>query len=285
MSDMSSEPQHARTARSRDTAVIAAWAVLVIAALTSGSYNMVHAFEHSHGAPELPFLYGAVPPVLAALLAHVAAAYRSSRWIKAAVIAVTLASMSLSITSVAQVAAPMGGKVMSIVFGLAVDAAAMTALVLILDNHRRRAVAASALDEALAEARQARAEAQESAHGAAAMEAEVASALAAAERAEAEAEVLRTSARNSAVTSARKPGRKSGGTSARKPAPASAPEASGPDDLSTEVQALDILARDPGITGSELGRRLGKTPRHGRDLIKRLGPAVTAPDDSREGAL
>jgi hypothetical protein len=48
------------------------------------------------------------------------------------------------------------------------------------------------------------------------------------------------------------------------------------DDLSTEAQALAIRAAEPGISGSELGRRLGKSHRYGRDLIKKLDSAEEA---------
>ena len=38
----------------------------------------------------------------------------------------------------------------------------------------------------------------------------------------------------------------------------------------TRSLAIDIIAADPGINGSELGRRLGVTERYGRDLLKKL---------------
>ena len=65
-------------------------------------------------------------------------------------------------------------------------------------------------------------------------------------------------------------------SSAPAPALSSAPEPDGADDLSTEAQALAIRAAEPAISGSELGRRLGKSDRYGRDLIKKLDSTETA---------
>ena len=265
---MPTEGQHALP-RHRDTAITAAWAVLIIAAVTSGTYNMVHAFEHSAGAPGiLPFLYGAVPPVLAALLAHVAAAHRSSRWIKAAVIVVTVVSMSLSISAVASVAAPMGGRVMSVVFGLAVDAAAMTALVLILDNHRRRAVEGSALDEATAAAREAGARAITAEASAAAGRAEADRIAAELERVRAELEAVR----NRAPGRSRR--RNSTGGTAR---PGTARNKAGTDDANVEAAALAELAADSDITGAELARRLDVSDSYGRRLKRDLAKTAPSP--------
>jgi Tfp pilus assembly protein PilX len=48
--------------------------------------------------------------------------------------------------------------------------------------------------------------------------------------------------------------------------------------LGTEAAALAILAEEPGISGSELGRRLGTTPGYGRTLMRRLAPASAGGD-------
>lgn len=59
---------------------------------------------------------------------------------------------------------------------------------------------------------------------------------------------------------------------------ARAPGTSGPDtdDLTAEMRALSIIVSEPGISGSELGRRLGKTPRYGRQLLAKLAPVAMA---------
>jgi predicted GIY-YIG superfamily endonuclease len=49
----------------------------------------------------------------------------------------------------------------------------------------------------------------------------------------------------------------------------------------TLAQARAIVASEPGIAGSELGRRLGKTDGYGRQLLRRL--AATDPDGPAPG--
>lgn len=48
--------------------------------------------------------------------------------------------------------------------------------------------------------------------------------------------------------------------------------------LGTEAAALSIIAEEPNITGSELGRRLGTTPGYGRTLMRKLAPAGAGGD-------
>lgn len=76
--------------------------------------------------------------------------------------------------------------------------------------------------------------------------------------------------RKLARTSGQKPTRKS----PPKKAPASTPETQVPDDVDTQAEALRILADEPGISGSELGRRLGKSERYGCMLKKSLAPSA-----------
>lgn len=54
----------------------------------------------------------------------------------------------------------------------------------------------------------------------------------------------------------------------------STPETQVPEDLDTQAAALEILAREPQISGSELGRRLGRTERYGCMLKKSLAASV-----------
>lgn len=103
-------------------------------------------------------------------------------------------------------------------------------------------------------------------------------------RAELEQFRMRSSARNSRRSSGRNSRRTSAPEAARTSAPgtddSSAPEVVGSDDLSTEAQALAIISAEPGISGSQLGLRLGKTDRYGRDLMKRLAPSAAGPEGS-----
>jgi hypothetical protein len=66
--------------------------------------------------------------------------------------------------------------------------------------------------------------------------------------------------------------------SPRKTAAGSPPETEVPDDVGTQVEALRILAEEPGISGSKLGLRLGKTERYGQILKKQLAGSVAGPD-------
>ena len=97
--------------------------------------------------------------------------------------------------------------------------------------------------------------------------------------AEAKAEVL---ARKLAAASGRNKTRKRAGTSGQKNAPetgaGSPPEVEVPEDVDTQAAALEILAKNPDISGSELGRRLGKTERYGCMLKKQLAGSVAGPD-------
>ncbi len=246
-------------------ATAAAWAVLVGMGGTSVTYNIFHAVNHGRMNLGLALLYGIAPVFAAMCLSHIVAEHASGNAMKLAAFAVMAGAMTLSMGAIASVVAPAAGPWMRWLFGAVLDAAALVALRVILEGRSRKASAASAMEAAHAIAR-------EAAGKVAGLEAELSRVLA-----ELEAERKRAS-------SPRKPRR----GSPRKPRPSSAPEpaltsASGSapelpagtdlDDLGTEAQALNILAADPDISGSELGRRLGKTDRYGRELIKRLVPA------------
>jgi hypothetical protein len=85
----------------------------------------------------------------------------------------------------------------------------------------------------------------------------------------------RKPARSSARSSAPGSARNRSTSSARNQAASSGPEPDGEtDDLTTEAQALNILAKEPDISGSQLGLRLGKSDRYGRELLKRLAPVT-----------
>ena len=70
--------------------------------------------------------------------------------------------------------------------------------------------------------------------------------------------------------------------STRKKKPASTPETRVPEDVDTQAAALEILAREPGISGSELGRRLGRTERYGCILKKQLTTRQTDSSELKE---
>lgn len=71
---------------------------------------------------------------------------------------------------------------------------------------------------------------------------------------------------------------KRGAVSGPEATPISGPETPPADDVDTQAAALEILASEPGISGSELGRRLGKTERYGCMLKKQLSASGAAPE-------
>lgn len=59
-------------------------------------------------------------------------------------------------------------------------------------------------------------------------------------------------------------------TPAPRSKPARQPAARVPQDVDAQAEALAILAGEPGISGAQLGRRVGRSERWGQDLKKKL---------------
>lgn len=254
----------------------AAWAVLSVMGGSSVIFNVVHAFRHAPHNWLLPALYGIGPVLAAVLLSHIGADRRVGKWTRAAVVVVMLLSMATSIGATADIVEPMSGPYLNWLYGAIMDAAALVALRVILDSRSKAAGEATALEAAEAEARAARSQAAEADNRAAAAETALAST-----RAELEAVRAKLPARNTRRGSARKPARNTAAASARNQPAGSAPALPPEADLDTEAQALLILGEEPGISGSQLGIRLGKSDRYGRELIKRLAPSVAGPDTAQ----
>lgn len=260
--------------------VAAAWAVLVGMGGTSVTYNVYHAVTHGQMDLALALLYGIAPVFAAACLSHIVAVYNGGWFMRAVAFAVMLGAMTLSIGATASVVAPTAGPLRWL-FGGVLDAAALVALRVILDRRESDAAAGAELEDA-------RCRIAESESAAAELRAELAGAAVALERAELrraelEAELRAAAGRKPPRGSARKTARRPAAGSARKAPAGSAPETGDEtDDLTTEMQALNIITAEPGINGSELGRRLGKTERYGRELLKRLAPVMSASDHPAE---
>lgn len=274
--DRSDRPElQAQPGRNSGGALGASWAVLLTMGGTSMTYNLWHATHGGHMNIWLALPAGMAPVLAAMLLSHIVGASRGGAWMRVAAALIMVGAMSLSMSATAAVVAPALGTGWRWLFGLVIDAAALLAFQVILsDRHRRSADAgiATTAETARVAAEDRAREAQDRAAGAEATAEQLGSQVA-----ELRAELAAASARKPARTSGRKPARSRAGASARKPLASSAPEAGDEiDELTTEAQALNILAVEPGISGSELGRRLGKTDRYGRDLIKRLSAASTA---------
>jgi hypothetical protein len=281
MDAMSSAPHG-----NRRTATAAAWAVLVAMGGTEMTFNVYHSVHSGSLDLALALLVGIAPVFAAMCLSHIVAEGGAGTGVKTLTFLVMLGAMGLSIGAVSDVIRPVTGPAMSWLFGLVLDAAALLALRMILAGRSQKAAAGTELEDALRRLEEARAAAAgsaaviaESESAAAELRAELAAAKAELERAELRAEVLASSARKPARSSARSsaPGsaRNRSTSSARNQTASSGPEPDGEtDDLTTEAQALNILAKEPDISGSQLGLRLGKSDRYGRELLKRLAPVT-----------
>ncbi len=237
---------------------VAAWIVLVSMGGTSMAFNIYHAVNgNGHLVAGLALLYG-IAPVLAAMgLSHMGAARRDKVVMQIIIFAVMIGAMVLSANGIGEVLKATAGPQMCWVFGGVLDAASLTALWMILNPSVKITP-----DDA------ARASGPELV---VAPDPEVTPLLPPGTT------VALPPGSDPGVpprSSARNQTRKRATTSARKPRRTSAPPVP---DMDTESWALQILATDPEMSGSELGRRMGKSDRYGRDLIKRLSATVPDP--------
>jgi len=273
MPDMS---KHARGDDSRG-GMAAAWIVMCAMGLVSVALQVYHAASGGRLIWPLAGIAGLAPVAASMALTHMAATRKLTKWHYAGIFAVIAGAMYISIGSIAAVLHPVEGK-NSYVYGLVLDGAALMALAIILYGRQQAAERAERAERentaaAVAEATRLRG----TVTGLEAELEQLRTDLATAQSALAEASSGRkprtSSARNPKATSARKPARSSGWGGDSDPVSADML-----DQVTTEAEAVQILAAEPGISGSELGRRLGKTDRYGRELMKRLTAAAAGDD-------
>jgi len=283
MADVTTQPRHAPV--SRTSGLWAAWTILIAMGGTSVTYNVWHAVHGGHMPAGLALLYGLAPVAAAILLSHIVAEYDGGWFLQGTAFVIMLAAMSLSAYATAVTVAPVAGPVFAWVFGLTLDAAALVALRVILASRSRKAEAAAAAEAAHAELEAGRASVQQAIASAAALERELATVKT---ELGAELETVRGELETAlqALTSARNRARSSGqkrrASSPRNKAAASALKPDVPDDVDTQAEALRILGEEPGISGGELGRRLGKSERYGCMLKNRLTAALPGPDQETQ---
>ena len=151
----------------------------------------------------------------------------------------------------------------------------------------------AAAEQAARAAEQARAEAAAAADERTALRAELEAARAALEPLQADLETARNelarvtakadqfarklAAASGAKRTAKSPANKAA-SSPRNKVPGSPPGTEVPVDVDTQAEALLILAAEPGISGSDLGLRLGKTKRYGQILKNKLAGSMAGPD-------
>lgn len=255
-----SAPTTDQPKRERD---VAAWLVLLGAGVTLICFNVWHATHKGDLALFLAVLLGLSPSSLAMGLSHMGVRHRANPWMMTAMFAVMIGAMALSIGAVAAVVRPTTGPYLCWLFGAVLDSAALLALWGIISDPKVPAPESEPDPEVTATAGP-----------------EVPPGTTVALPPGSDPEIPGgVPPRKQPTTS----GRKRATTSARKPRRTSAPGVPAAPDLDNESWALQILATDPGMSGSELGRRMGKSDRYGRDLIKRLSAAVPDPGPRSEG--
>jgi hypothetical protein len=282
----------------KSSAKVPAWAVLLTMGGTSITLNF---WDATHAATPLFWLIAGLrgfAPVLAAMfISEAGARFDGGPVFRRVTFAIMGGAMLLSASAVANVLRPSYpagwlGLGMSWLFGIVLDAAALTGLWIILTERERKREAerqgeadhaARAMAEAVAaaEARVAEDGERERARLAAEMtetqaahEAEMARVNTDLAAANATAEALRS------VAHGTRSKRSSGGAPrARKSAQGSADT----EDMTTELRALQMLDAHPELRakgqGAELARRLGVSPAHGRRLHARL-TAEERPDSA-----
>lgn len=268
---MTAMPEHARTAPKQSSARVAAWSVLITMGGTSVTLNI---WDATHSAVPLFWLLAGLrgfAPVFAAMgLSEAAARFDGGKAFRYVAFAIMSGAMLLSASAVAHVLRPSypGGGLglfMSWLFGLVLDAAALTGLWIILTERERRREAER--DAASRDSGQELADAVAAAQGRAARESATVIEGLRAElaTANATAEALRSAAHG-------RRSRRSAG-----PAPRtrkSAPGSGDTRDLTAELRALQMLDAHPDLRakgqGTELARKLGFSPSYGRKLHSRL---------------
>jgi hypothetical protein len=245
-----------------------AWAVFVSMAGTTMSFQVYHSVELGHMPAPLAVLYGVVPLCISMLLIEVVSGWEGApKWTPAAAYLIIGGAMFLSAAATGAVVLRAAPPHSSLLFGLLLDGAAILAARFLMTAAKRDVKAeAAALESAAQAERDARLDAEAERD---AMRGERDTARrASADAADREATLAGEVERLKADAATPKPDR-------RKP-DAAPPDTDGnTDDIDVQAEALAILAAEPDISGSELGRRLGFKPSYGRTLRRKL--TVTAP--------
>lgn len=300
MDPMARTPEHAKPAP-RPEGLLAAWLCLVIAGVTTVTFNIWHAW-FSGMASVIGVMEGIAPVALAMVVSHLVATSRAGNFLKAVTFAVMVGAMALSVRATGAVVRPATGPLWWL-YGAVIDTAALVALQVLLslksraaaESQRQAELEAAAADERTA--LRAELETARQAHEAAetedeAVRAELAQALETARRelagAVAKAETLRrkleaASARNRSG-SGRTRNRKqdAAGTRNRNPEPAAEPEPEETVDIDAEARIIQLLAEQKisiedgilqlvanGRTPSRAGKLAGRSDSYGRSVVRK----------------
>lgn len=294
---------HARNSHLR-RATGAAWTVFLSMAATTMTFQVYHAIKYGQMPWPLAVLEGIVPLAISIGVLEFVAEWEAAPWWGTwAAYMITAGSMYLSAAATGSVVLHAAPPHMSGLFGALLDAAALLAIRFILTGPRAARERAAREADARAAAERAEAgeltrlrralESERAAHqqGMRAAQEEARRAVGAAEDARQAAEIAREDAGREAAQSearaaqlARKldraagaQGTRNGGTAKRAGGTQAKPETGVPDDVDARAEALSVLADEPGISGAQLGLRVGMSKRWGQDFRKSL--AQTAPQD------
>lgn len=254
----------------------AGWSVFIIMAGTTMSFQVYHSVKHGLMPWPLAYLYGIVPLLLSMLVIEFVSSWKSApKWARPSAYLIIGGSMYLSAAATGAVVLHAAPVHSSLLFGLLLDGAAiLAARFLMAGTHRaaaeQEAARQAALDAAVAGRHQAEADRDT-----------------AVQRGDTDrAKVAELSARLESLEEQLQAGLKAGsekprphrGSAAPKPRARQGDGQTEEQKLGTEAAALAIIADEPDISGSELGRRLGATPGYGRTLMRKLSPAAAGGD-------
>jgi hypothetical protein len=287
MDDMTQTPAHARNPR-RPEGLIAAWLCMIIAGVTTVTFNCWHAF-HSAMAWPVAILVGLAPVALAMVVSHLVAVSRAGRFLKAVTFAVMVGAMALSVRATGAVVAPAFGDLWWL-FGAVIDTGALVALQVLLslkakaarDETQRAASEAAAADERTAlraDLEALRAEVAPLRERLAATESERDAANA---KAESLAAKLAARKPNRTRTKAPNAGRRKNPNAAPNGNPNAAPETVVPDDFDARAEALEAYLSDPKISGKDLGAKVGLGERWGQLRKAEFAKSAPAGRDPQE---
>lgn len=254
-------PTEAANKRAR----VSAWLVFISMAGTTMAFQVYHSIKHGHMPWPLAVLYGVVPLLISMLVIEVVSGWHDApKWIRWGAYLIIGGAMYLSAAATGAVVLRAAPSHSSLLFGLLLDGAAILAARFLMTAVKRAAAAEQAEHTAALEAERAARQHAESERDAAL--AEAAESAARTEAAQAE-----LGERHQGGTVPPKPARHKSGSAA--PRTAKAPEAQAAEVL-TRAEAEIILDAEPGISGSELGRRLGVQPGYGRKLKRELAKST-----------
>lgn len=281
--------EHRKTAPGKSSAKVPAWAVLITMGGTSITLNF---WDATHAASPMFWLIAGLrgfAPVLAAMfISEAGARFDGGKVFRRVTFAIMGGAMLLSASAVANVLRPSYpagwlGLGMSWLFGIVLDAAALTGLWIILTERERRREA-----ERAEEARDATAEMAEAVAAAEALVRQEAASMVDGLRGElagarAEMEALRQ--RATARKRRRAPARKPAPATARKQEAATAPDPAsatagitGPEDaVDLDTEALILKYIDEGHSASKAGVLAGVTDSRGRQVARLHRPAPKEP--------